>query len=71
MPARSPRSRVTRTTPYESLPDWLSRDDVRRYGGLSIGAADHLIHTLPFRKFGKHIRVSKLFFAPDEVARAD
>lgn len=66
---RSPHSRVTRVTPFQRLPDWLSRDDVKNYAGISISAADHLIHKLPFRKFGKHVRVSKLFFAPDEVRR--
>lgn len=65
----SRRSFVRRNTPFNSLPDWLSRREVVTYAGISLAAADSLIHRLPHRKFGKHLRISKFFFAPDEVHR--
>lgn len=65
----SRRSFVRRTTTFDALPDWLSRKDVVTYTNISLAAADSLIHKLPYRRFGRHLRVSKFFFAPDEVRR--
>jgi hypothetical protein len=56
---------VNRTTAYEQLPTWLSRRDVQAFLGVSLSTADGLIHKLPHRFFGKHLRISKVFLAPD------
>ncbi len=59
------RSTVTRNTPFERLPAWLSRRDVCAYLGVSIASADATIRRSPHRKFGKHIRIAKQLVAPD------
>jgi hypothetical protein len=66
MAKSSPRcSSVKRTTTFPQLPDWLSRHDVKNFLGISLSAADGLIHRLPHRFFGKHLRISKTFLSPD------
>ena len=67
-PNRARSSAITRATAFANLPDWLSRDDVCHYAGISLASADRLIHKLPRCRFGKHIRVSKYFFSPDAPA---
>lgn len=60
------RTTVTRATPFNNLPDWLSRCEVQAYVGISKSSTDGLIHNLPRRFFGKHLRISKYLFKPPE-----
>lgn len=57
-------SPITRSTPFADLPLWLSPADVQAFLGLSRGAAYLLANSLPNRRFGKHLRISKHHLKP-------
>lgn len=55
---------ITRSTPYDSLPQWLTVQDVSTYLNLPRTSAYALAKRLPNRRFGKHLRISKSHFQP-------
>lgn len=51
---------------FDSLPDWLSPEEARKFLGLGRATVYELIRSqkLPSRKFGRQIRVPKDALAP-------
>ena len=55
---------ITRQTPFEKLPTWMSIPEIATYTGVSESSASATVHSLPHKKIGRHYRVSKFFFEP-------
>ncbi len=60
---------ITRTTPFDDLPQWLTVAEAATYTGhnaWTIYANLHRGH-IPYRRFGKRILIPKDFFRPDSA----
>jgi excisionase family DNA binding protein len=61
-----PQSHVTRHTPYEDLPQFLSVEEFRTFVGLGRSTVYDLLRRgeLPCAKFGRALRISKNALRP-------
>jgi len=52
---------VTRNTPFEELPEWLTTEEFRAYWGLGRSTVYDLIrrNEVPHKKFGRIIRIPR------------
>lgn len=57
--ATKPSSSVSRSTPDQNLPTWLSIADIQAFLAIPRSSAYELARKLPSKKFGRHIRIHK------------
>jgi excisionase family DNA binding protein len=61
---------MTRTVPYEQLPEFLTPEEARAYLAISRNGMYELLRRgeIPHRRFGRLIRIPKTALAPDPSA---
>lgn len=61
--------KVTRTTPYSELPQWLTVEEAAAHSGKCEWTIRQHIHQglIPYRRVGKHYQIPRDFFSPDKA----